>query len=211
MKLISVQLARSTWLADINEFNPRGLNMFADLVPHLVESYKFKTVPQETDDFSKGMKFGRGEYVTESGEPLMVELTLYNDGVVADTNSSTTASDEFLEDIAKSLPSLGLSFDSEMIRRRLYISQVFVKSVVDMDAAFAKLKAFSARLSDLVGSPYDFSAFELWPNPNQVVKPANFSFQRRQGDIAGDRYWSQAALKTDKHIELLRELEAILS
>ena len=142
MKLVSVQLARSTWLADINEFNPRGLNMFADLVPHLTDTYKFKKVPQETDDFSKGMKFERGEYVTDGGEPLMVELTLYNDGVVADTNSSTKASDEFLEDLAKSLPSLGLSFDAEMIRRKLYISQVFVKAEVNMDAAFAKLKAF---------------------------------------------------------------------
>ena len=109
MKLVSVQLARSTWLADINEFNPRGLDPFADLVPHLTDTYKFKKVPQETDDFSKGMKFERGEYVTDGGEPLMVELTLYNDGVVADTIFlSTKASDEFLEDLAKSLPSLGL-------------------------------------------------------------------------------------------------------
>ena len=98
-----------------------------------------------------------------------------------------------------------------MIRRKLYISQVFVKAEVNMDAAFAKLKAFGSRLSELVGNQYDFSAFELWPNPNQVVKPANFSFQKRQGDISGDRYWSQAALTTDKHIELLNELEAILS
>jgi hypothetical protein len=214
MKLISVQLARSTWLADVNEFNPRGLNLFAALVPALIENYKFKVYPKETDDFQNGMRFSKGEYVNKSGEPLMVELTIFNDGVVADTNASTQDCDEFLVDITESLPGLGLSFDPDMIRRRIYLSQLLVKGSPQLNAISQKLNAFGKQLSEAVGhnSHFEFSAFEFWPDQTQVLRPANFSFQRKAGGpFSSDRYWSQAPLPTDKHLELLNELETLLS
>jgi hypothetical protein len=56
------------------------------------------------------------------------------------------------------------------------------------------------------------AAIELWPDQAQALKPANFSFQRKIGEpSSSDRYWSQAAVPTDRHLELLEELEAILS
>jgi len=214
MELISVQLARSTWLADVNEFNPRGLNLFARLVPNLIEEYKFKVFPKEGDDFAQGMKFSKGEYVNQNGEALMVELVIFNDGVVDDTNASTQNSDDFLKGIAESLPNLGLSYNPEMIRTRVYLSQVFVRCSARMSAVSQKLSDFGRRLSGAVGqqSHFEFSAFEFWPDQTQSFKPAIFSFQRKTGTaFSENRYWSQAALPTDKHLELLDELEAILA
>jgi hypothetical protein len=75
------------------------------------------------------------------------------------------------------------------------------------------LAEFANRLSSAVGGTvFDMAAIELWPDQAHALKPANFSFQRKIGEPSNsDRYWSQAALPTDRHLELLEELEAILS
>src|ERR1039458_8377358 len=199
MKLISVQLARATWLADVNEFNPRGINLFASFAPSLIENYKFKIFPKVEDDLTKGMKFSKGEYVNQKGESLMVELVIYSDGIVADTNASTKDCEEFLEEIAKTFPNFDLAYAPEMIQRRFYLSQLFVSCSARMNAINEKLSAFGVRLSEAVGqqSHYELSALEFWPDQTQSFKPGSFSFQKKAGTAFSDnRYWSQAALRT---------------
>src|SRR5262249_5748981 len=115
MRLISVQLARVTWLADVNEFNPRGLNIFSELIPMLVQEYKFKNFPKEGDDLQSGLKLMKGEYVNNQGDTLSVDMTVFNDGVVADTVASTEASEEFLSEVTVSLSGIGFAFEAEMI------------------------------------------------------------------------------------------------
>jgi hypothetical protein len=214
MKLLSVQLARSTWLVDVREFNPRGLSPFASLVPALVQEYRFAEYPREADDPQRGMRFARGQYVTKAGETLAVDLSVFSDGVVADTTATTEDSDQFLDDITSLLPRLGYSFDVSSVRRRVYLSQLFVQSPLRLALVDPRLASFGKKLTEAVGheSRFEFSAFELWPDQTRVFKPAKFSFQRQLGDPpSGDRYWSQAALSTDKHLGLLGELEAALA
>ena len=213
MKLLSVGLARALWLMDINELNPGGKDLFTHLFPSLLEDYKFKTCPKQGDDLSEGMKFTLGEWVREDGTVLMLNLTIFKDGIAADTWSSTKDSEEFLDTALGGLSELGFAYDPEIVRRKAYVSQVNVKCSRPLSALNPRLGEFAGRLSSAVGGTvFDMAAIELWPDQAHALKPANFSFQRKIGEPCNsDRYWSQAALPTDRHLELLEELEALLS
>ncbi|MGA2599475.1 MAG: hypothetical protein ABSH09_21080 [Bryobacteraceae bacterium] len=214
MKLLSVGLARAMWFVDIGELNPSGKDVFVHLFPALLEEYKFKRYPKPGDDLSQGMKFSGGEFVKKDGTVLTVSITLFNDAIAADTYSSTTDSDNFLGVILGGLPDLGFSYDRAMVRRKAYTSQLNVVSSNPLSAINPKLIDLAKRIASGVGgvSLFEFSAIEFWPDQTKTYKPASFSFQKRTGDAPSDnRYWSQAPLPTDKHLELLDELEAILS
>ena len=143
----------------------------------------------------------------------MLNLTIFKDFIAADTWSSTKDSEEFLESVLGGLSKLGFAYESEIVRRKAYVSQVHVKCSRPLSALNPRLAEFANRLSSAVGGTvFDMAAIELWPDQAQALKPANFSFQRKIGEPpSSDRYWSQAALPTDRHLELLEELEAILS
>jgi hypothetical protein len=213
MKLLSVPLARTVWIFDIAEVNPRGKNVFVDLVPALVSAYRFTRFPKQGDDLKEGMKFGAGTFENSTGDDVQVGLTIYDDGFVADAFSSTRDTDEFLGHAVKLLPEHGYAFDPSMVRKRKYLSQVVVRCSGQLASLNPKLGAFAKRIADVGGGEaFRCAAIEFWPDQSRVDKPANFSFQKRAGDNYGDdRYWSQASLPTEAHIELLGELEAILS
>lgn len=211
MKLLSVGLARSLWLLDTNELNPGGKDLYKHLFPALIEDYKFKTHPKFGDDISQGMKFTNGEFVKEDGTVLVVNATIFSDGLGAETYSSTKDSDEFMEEVLASLPDLGFAYEANMIRHRAYVSQLNVKCSKRLDALNPKIADFARRLSP-AGTIFDFSAVEFWPDQTRTLKPASFSLQRKIGDPHdSDRYWSQAPLPTEEHLELLQEFEALLS
>jgi hypothetical protein len=183
------------------------------LFPSLLENYKFKTGPKQGDDLSEGMKFMLGEWVREDGTVLVLNLTIFKDGIAADTWSSTKDSEEFLETALGGLSKLGFAYDPEIVRRKVYVSQVNVKCSRPLSALNPRLAEFASRVSSAVGGTvFEMAAIELWPDQAHAVKPANFSFQRKIGEPSNsDRYWSQAALPTDRHLDLLEELEALLS
>ena len=97
MNLLSIGLARSIWLFQIAEWNPRGRAMHP-IFFSLMEQYKFLKAPKLDEiDWQKGIKFEDGTFKAKTGEELTVALTVYADGAVADTRSSTQHSDEFLD------------------------------------------------------------------------------------------------------------------
>ena len=213
MKLLSVGLARALWFLDVNELNPGGKDIYKHLFPALLDDYKFKTYPKAGDDLGQGMKFMNGEFVRRDGSVLTVNCTVYTDGISADTYSSTNDSEELLEEVLTSLPQLGFAYEPQMVRGKAYVSQVHVRCPKPLRTLNPKLVEFANRVSSAVGGTvFDFSAVEFWPDQTLVLKPANFSFQRKIGDPHdSDRYWSQAALPTDEHLELLEEFETLLS
>jgi hypothetical protein len=212
MKLLSVGLARALWFIDMNELNPGGKDVFIHMFPAILDDYKFKTSPKPGENFKDGMKFTSGEYIKDDGTVLQVSVTIYHDGIAADTYSSTKDSEDFLEEALSKLPPLGFAYDPEMIRRKWYLSQVNIKCSRPLHALNPRLVEFANRISSAVGIGYGMDAVEFWPDQRLASKQGNFSFQRKIGEPPGsDRYWSQAAVPTDKHIELLEEFEALLA
>jgi hypothetical protein len=213
MKLLSVGLAKAFWYMDVNELNPNGLDLFTHLFPSFVEDYKFKGYPVAGQDFKDGMKFTSGEFVKEDDTVIGLNVTVYTNGVTADTFSSTKDSEDFLREALDGLPQLGFAFDEEMIQRRAYNSQLTVKFSGRLEHLNPRLLEFANILSAASGGiTFNASAIEFWSDQTILNKPVNFSFQRKSGDPSnGDRYWSQAGVPTDVHLKLLEELEAILS
>jgi len=213
MKLLSVGLARAFWFMDVNELNPHGQDLFTHLFPSFVGDYKFKTYPAPGQDFKDGMKFIGGEFVKDDGTVIGLNVTVYTNGISADTFSSTKDSEDFLKEALDELPQIGFAFDEEMVQRREYNSQVTVKFSGRLEYLNPRLLEFANILSSVSGGiKFDTSAIELWPDQTILNKPVNFSFQRKSGDPSdSDRYWSQAGVPTDVHLKLLQQLEVILS
>jgi len=212
MKVLSVGLARALWVLDISEINPAGKDIFSHLVPALVEDYKFKSYPKQGEDFSKGIRFVNGEYVKDDGTVLMVNATIFSDGLAAETYSSTKDSEDFLLEVLSDLPDLGFIWDLNMVRRKIYVSQLNVRCNGSLNSLNPALGEFAGQISAANGTEFGFAAIEFWPNQALAIKPVSFSFQRKAGEpLDSDRYWSQAPLPTEKHIQLLERLEALFS
>ena len=92
MKVISVDSARTTWLFPLAELNPTGKSM-NDMFMKLKDRYKFKKSPAHMFDVDatakKGFVFEQGEFLNREGVLVVVKLSIFTDGAVADCWSST--------------------------------------------------------------------------------------------------------------------------
>lgn len=214
MRLLSIHLARSVWLCHIFEFNPKGKSLYS-AIPLLIDSYKFKKFPSQTDmpDSAKGIKFEDGEFKNSEGDVVSLDFTIYNDGLVADTRSSTKDTDAVLVEI---LTKMSENFDlpnyEQIIRKKTYLSQLYITTDKSLELINPKLKEISRYLSDSLSHPFEAGGISFWPDQTMRINPASFTFERMLNvPFAEKKYYSSAGLQTEKHLELLDKLEKILS
>lgn len=219
MKLLSINLARAIWLGQLIDFNPKGRNLYPIFLPLLVNSYKFKKfpLPNEKLDEVKGIKFEEGEFKNKEDEAIMIlSFTIYQDGFVADSRSSTKDSEEFIKEIlTRARDEFKLTHYEEVIKRKNYLSQMFVSTDKSLVSLNPKLKEISKYVSDnIVGfenTSFDLGGISFWPDQKRTINPALFTIERQVNVPFSDRrYFSSAPLETEKHWELLNRLEAIL-
>jgi hypothetical protein len=215
MKLLSVNLARSIWLGPMSDLNPRGINLASVLIPFLISTYKFKRFPslQDVTDPSKEWKFQDGEYKVDNDSPIKIELTIHSDGVVADTRSSTVNSDAFLEEAWTKFSELfKMPSHQSILKRRLYISQVFVNTDKDLQLLNPKLSPICEYLSgEHQNRVFRLGGISFWPDQTVKFNPISFTFERTINvPFSENRYYSAAPLQTDQHLDLLDKLEGIL-
>jgi len=218
MKLLSVNLARSLWVVPYIDLNPRGRSLYP-IVPLLVDRYKFLKPPQKPEDFDQhqGIKFHEGTYINAQGDSILVNLTILNDALVADTRSSTADCDGFLTDgLAWLAGEHGLSFSEKMVRLRAYVSEVYVSTEYPLRFLNPKLAGFEKLLSSQVSGygdiSYELAAISFGADPKGMIKLAPFRLERAEGvPFSENRYYSAAPLQTEKHLEMLAELERILA
>src|SRR3972149_5051326 len=81
MDLLSVMRARSIWLFDMNDLNPRGKNVENELFDWLKKSYSFSKSPSSLTDLdeTKGLAFTGGTFRAKEKTFLQVELRVYSD------------------------------------------------------------------------------------------------------------------------------------
>src|SRR5438105_15860751 len=96
MELLAVRLARFVTFFPTEELNPRCRSLGNDFLPAFIERYEFRKYPEKPDDFDgeKGMKFELGRW----NDVAIIQLVLYNGGIVVDTKSSTEDSEAILKD-----------------------------------------------------------------------------------------------------------------
>lgn len=170
--------------------------------------------PTQPSDEPKGAEFKHGRLIT-SAEPVIIQqLTLFTDGVVADTTTSTDDSDRFLTDLTrwaeKEIPNLS------PVGHRLYVSQIEVKVDAPIENHMPHLRPAGEKIRDLLKGygqetpHYEVSTLILSFDPIGKIppQPGFFQIERRANLPYKENVWfAQAPLKTKDHIEILRELE----
>ncbi len=218
MEILSVNLARAIWLGPVLDFNPKGLNLYPILFPPLVATYGFTKFPSVTEpvDLTKGVTFEGGQFEVGEERPIVIRFTIYNDGFIADSASSTTYSDAFLVDVFNLFSQLyNIPDYRTVITRRVYLSHIYCRPAKPLSFVNPKLMPISSYLSEHVEQhsfSFDIGGIEFWSD--QVVKlpSAPFKLERALGvPFSENRYFSVAPLPTEKHIKLLHMLEDILS
>lgn len=221
MHLLSVKQARSIWLINAVDLNPRGLNLFG-LINPIVAKYNFKVYPTKLEELVGKevieIKFDGGGFQKDPQNNIAITLTIFNDGFVVDTRSSTRDSDAFLDDFLNYLSNeFGLSPYQDVLRSKIYVSELWVKTEKYLNALNPKLANFSKRLTSLIeGHSYHPIAYEtsgiiFWTDPIVTNPPTPFRLERMiDRPFAENRYYSVAPLQTDIHLEMLNELEKIL-
>jgi len=218
MKVLQHLGARATWLFDTADLNPKGKSLFPDLLDWLKETYRFEQAPKSLppEGENKGLEFKKGEFQTEEEMFVNVDLTVWNDGLVANSSKTTEDTDKFLGDVLRNATTeFSLTFDPNMVRRKLYISELNVK----IDEPFAKLNHrladFAEKLSALLPDARPFSAggISFWTDTTfNVTKLPPFGIERRvNAPFSENRFYTKAPLQTHQHIELLTEFEEILA
>jgi hypothetical protein len=165
----------------------------------------------------KGIAFIGGEFTNSEGDTLTVNFTAYNYGLMADTVSSTKNSDAFLSDVLNRLTEIcNLPRYEQVIRKKHYFSQLNISTDKSLELLNPKLKEISQYLTNNVEGhdnvPFQVGGFSFWPDQVRAINPPPFSIERVATiPFSENRYLSNSALQTDKHLELLEKLENVLS
>jgi hypothetical protein len=208
------------WGIDMHQLNPNGRSLL-DFFQALGKRYRFAKYPQHLLDYNsaKALEFNSGTFLKSPTEDLRVGLTIYNDGIVGDSLSSTNDSESFLRDMAKwAAQEHNLTFDMDTITRTSYLSQLEVKGDFDLLLENPKLTFVRSKLSSqaatLDGNPVKFNLGGLVIAPDDMGKDKAlqpFRLERKWGRPSAENiYFSQASLQTQEHITLLNEIEAAL-
>ncbi len=212
MNLLNVVTARAIWLFDVNELNPSGKALFPELFGWLEKEYHFNRVPKSVTDVdeTKALVFSGGTFQVKEKTVINVELKIYNDGFVANTWSSTHAAETFLEHISISgKEEFSLSYKPEIIRRKMYLSELNVESLRELIGINQKLSQLNVKVTELIPGILrpTFEVGGITLSPAQCMTPqllSPFRLERKLNTSPDEhKYYSSAPLHTDDHLKLL--------
>jgi len=214
MKIAEVILARSIWLFDTYELNPRGVSL-RSLYKSMVERYHFLKYPKHSEDLNldRALQFQDGTFTVEGKGDLWVNLQLFNDGLIADTRSSTSDSEAFLEDLLHNAKEkMGLKYHSQLVRIKDNYSGLTVFPAFDLHTISDKLAAFAKTIAEFEPArtidPQHLSSIQFKSSDSAALA---FTFERRVGTpFSENKYYSYASLTTNRHIQLLDTFEKIM-
>jgi hypothetical protein len=223
MQLLKVITARSIWLLPVADINPQGKAVSADLIEWMKKTYHFQKYPSsvfDLDSETKALTFLGGKFKSgheEDGKEryIAVGLSVYTDGLVANTESSTNDSDKFLHEVIDSVvKEFGLVHPG--IRKKLYFSEMDVRLDRPLSLINPKLEKFAATISSLRGDAnkvaFEFSGVTFFPEPTAQTAISGFALERKLNtEWSENRYYTRAPLQTHAHLNLLEDFESLLS
>lgn len=216
MKLAAIALARSIWLFPIAEFNPKGLSLLP-CHQYLLDTYNFLKFPKgEELKTQQQYKYEDGAFIGSDGQTLWVNLSVYSDGLVVDTRSSTVDSDYFLNELLTSLTkTFGFAPYETILRKQAYSSEVFVVMAQGLSVFNPKFEGFLQELQNHTstdnGIKFEAAGLFFQQDPSKLNGSYPFRIERAfNAPYKDNRYYSIAPLQTEKHLRMLDDLEIIL-
>jgi len=218
VKLIYVERAMVTWLFDTRLINPKGLDI-QQLIDGLKNRFRFAKFPAHSHDLhDNALVFEAGSFVNSANTAIGANLKTFSDGIVAETQSNTDDTLEFMRQLGQAILEDGFALPSEGMEQLGFVSQLRVESetpLLPINPKLASLARFlEIHLSSLDGKTRAFEVGGiqlLTEDASKPKAPIPFRFERKYGvPFSQNEYFTQAPLQTNEHLELLEELEKIL-
>lgn len=215
MELTAIALARVAVLLEVQALDPTGRTSTPEALKGLGERYAFMKVPQSFAefDFQKGIELSVGKL----DDINIDKLTLFANGIVVDTRSSTDDSERVIQDLLNLVrETFGATIRPN---RKWFASQVIFRSSMKLPSLHPVLQPIADRVATSVSRDLDQTiAFEpvsiaMGLDASQTkLNPGLFTIERRtEVPFSEDTYFSQAPLRTAEHIELIQHFEAALN
>jgi len=221
MDIRQVLLARA-----IQFFRIGSPGYLPEIAQKIKDRYEFVVSPKNEDLLPpspeaagqpKGAEFRHGRMKNAEGRAVIIQqLSVFQDGLVADTTTSTEDSDLFLRDLTEWSES---EISARVILgRRLYVSHLEFQTAVPLEIYAPSFGSVGNEVTALLhgygleAAPYQFSVVTLNIDHIGTVppQPAPFHLERRANVPFKDNMWfSQAPLKTKDHIKVLYNLEKV--
>ena len=223
MQVLKIINARSIWIFPVGDLNPRGKAIDIDVIEWLKKTFRFQKYPSSALDYDAGsqnLTFAGGRFKSgkdQNGKDLYVSvgLTIYNDGLLAITESSTADGDKFLSEGLSGVSKEFSLVPPETIRKKLYYNEMDVRIDKPLTLLNRKLETIAKRISELTvdqSTAFEFSGVTFFPERLMQTSLSPFAIERKiNTDWSENRYFTKAPLQTSDHIILLNEFEELLS
>jgi len=218
MEIAAVLMARAIAWVESTELNPRAAVSYPDLIEAFVARYGFQKFPQKIEEFdeTKGVTFLAGKL----GDAVIEQLVIYTHGIILDTRNSTQQSKRLIEEgLQWASREAGLVYKPSFIKRWQYASQLIFYSNAPLSAIHPAFQRIADRLTgnvaEVTGEKLNYELVSFNVNYDQLNRKhpfGNFSIQRRDNiPFSENKYYSDAPLPTNLHIQLLEQFEADIS
>jgi len=214
MDIVAITLARVISLIQVQTFDPFGTATTLEALQKLVARYTFAKFPKtfEELDFQKGIELSDGKL-----DALVIDkITVYPNGVVVDTRSSTDNSEKVLLDLLD-IARQAFGANIKPVQQN-FVSQIIFRSDLRLTALNPVLGAvadtLTAKVSADMKQPFQFEPTAILIHAdvsNTKIAPVVFSMERRVDvPFFQNTYFSNAPLRTADHIQVLKDFEKSL-
>jgi len=214
MEIIAIALARVAALVEVQQWDPLGKASSLEAIAKLGSRFTFTKVPTRLEalNLQKGIELCEGTL----GDIRIARLTIFANGIVADTRSSTEHSEKVLSEIlAMAHEALGAKITPA---RLTFTSQLIFRSNMRLAALNPILPKLARVLTDRVSGDlkhcfeFEPTAILLNVDTSQAkTLPAMFSIERRaEVPFIENTFFSSAPLRTGEHMEVVKAFEESL-
>lgn len=219
MKIILNEAGRAHQIVVPDEVRATGNYYLPDAIRLISERYGFSQTPSVKDMQSIGGVFKDGRLVSSTQKINIAEIGIFNDGIYALAQDTTTA-DFIIDDlIAWAEQAVGLRPSITKIPRK-YDNAIVVEFEANieerLDIFNELISSYNGMLMSLYNKDVSVSLYQIGfafdPLEVNLAVNAKFTVERRIGlPFSSNRYFCIAPLKTEMHIELLEKFEKALS
>jgi hypothetical protein len=216
MKLSAVVLARTLAYIELADLNPKGKVFLPDLIKAIADRYKFQRLPKMEEREKEGLIFEEGKI----GNKVIKKLTIYDALIVLETTSNTSDSKQLIEELLLwGAAKFDLNYQANAVTSFGYVSCVTFYSevpILDVSPGLRKLAdATGKAVSEMRKEELHYETINIAIGHDPMVRKnpiASFIITRRaETKFSENKYYSEAPLPTDLHVQLLQQYERDLN
>jgi hypothetical protein len=213
VELSAILLARALAFFETVDVTPRKGIFFPELIKGLVQHCSFQQFPKTIEQWTSndGAQFETGKL----GELTIKKLILFPNGVQIDSIAGTEESRQAIRSILEwARDNFEIAYDENTIKEWGYVSDVTFRSDVPllMTVPLERLsRSVTTEISKLLKLETVYQPTGITVGHDPLLRKygrAAFTIQKRaEVPLTDNKYFSEAPLATDVHIELLRQYE----